>query len=170
MISLKELKEKTPLLHFKMEFLQSLKAVLLKNEYMGKLNLKDAHLYVSISQDDKKSDVFVGIISVAVSNSVLWSCTNPICFHKFPENPHGVCKKERDFDITSLDERLVFGRSKIEIPALRDTVFFLLQCLCFVTNQKKWLRILAEELEILSMIIDSKQMTLSLRKKNLQLI
>ena len=71
MISLKELKEKTPLLHFKMEFLQSLKAVLLKNEYMGKLNLKDAHLYVSISQDDKKSDVFVGIFSVAVSNSVL---------------------------------------------------------------------------------------------------
>lgn len=42
-----------------MEFLQSLKALLLKNEYMGKLNLKDVHLYVSISQDDQKSDVFV---------------------------------------------------------------------------------------------------------------
>ena len=59
MISLKELNGKTPLLHFKMEFLQSLKALLLKNEYMGKLNLKYVHLYVSISQDDQKSDVFV---------------------------------------------------------------------------------------------------------------
>ena len=71
MISLKELNGKTPLLHFKMELLQSLKALLLKNEYMEKLNLKDAPLYVSISQDDQKSDVFVGVISVAVSISVL---------------------------------------------------------------------------------------------------
>ena len=64
------------------------------------------------------------MISVAVSIYVLWPCTNPISFHKFPENPHGVCKKERDFDKTSLDEKLVFGRSKKEIPALRDTIFF----------------------------------------------
>ena len=52
--NLKELNQHIPFLHFKMESLQFLKTLLQKNEYMCKLDLKDAYLCVPLSQDDRK--------------------------------------------------------------------------------------------------------------------
>ena len=44
--------------HFKMENLQSLRTLLQKNEYMCKLDVKDAYLSVPHSQDDRKRVMF----------------------------------------------------------------------------------------------------------------
>ena len=52
--NLKELNQHIPFLHFKMESLQFLKTLLQKNEYMCKLDFKDAYLCVPLSQDDRK--------------------------------------------------------------------------------------------------------------------
>ena len=56
--NLKELNQYIPLLHFKMESLQSLKTLLQKSEYMCELDLKDAYLCVPLSQDNRNRVMF----------------------------------------------------------------------------------------------------------------
>ena len=53
---------------------------------------------------------------------------------------------------------------------LQDTVILLLQCLRFVINQKKSVMIPVQEIEFLGMIVNSKEMTISLPQKKLKSI
>ena len=66
---------------------------------------------------------------------------------------------------------LIIGRTREEIIALRDKVILLLlQCLGFLINQKKSEMTPVQEIEFLGMIVNSKEMTITLPQKKLQLI
>ena len=66
---------------------------------------------------------------------------------------------------------LIIGRTREEIIALRDKVILLLlQCLGFLINQKKSEMIPVQEIEFLGMIVNSKEMTITLPQKRLKLI
>ena len=66
---------------------------------------------------------------------------------------------------------LIIGRTRQEIIALRDKVILLLlQCLGFLINQKKSEMTPVQEIEFLGMIVNSKEMTITLPQKKLQLI
>ena len=66
---------------------------------------------------------------------------------------------------------LIIGRTREEIIALRDKVILLLlQCLGFLINQKKSEMTPVQEIEFLGLIVNSKEMTITLPQKKLQLI
>ena len=65
---------------------------------------------------------------------------------------------------------MLIGRTKEETTALRDTVILSLQCIGFVINQKKSMMTLVQEIEFMGMIVNSKEMTVSLPQKKLQSI
>ena len=65
---------------------------------------------------------------------------------------------------------LIIGRTREEIIALRDKVILLLQCLGFLINQKKSVMTPVQEIEFLGMVVNSKEMTIALPQKKLQLI
>ena len=66
---------------------------------------------------------------------------------------------------------LIIGRTREEIIALRDKVILLLlQCLGFLINQEKSEMAPVQEIEFLGMIVNSKEMTITLPQKKLQLI
>ena len=69
-----------------------------------------------------------------------------------------------------LDDMLIIGRTREETIALRDTVILLLQCLGFVINQKKAVMAPVQEIEFLRMIVNSKEITISLPQKKFQSI
>ena len=69
-----------------------------------------------------------------------------------------------------LDEMLIIGRTREETTALRETVTHLLQCLRFVINQKNSVMSPVQEKEFLEKIVISKEITIFLPKKKLQLI
>ena len=64
---------------------------------------------------------------------------------------------------------LIIGRTREETTALRETVTLLLQCLGFVINQKNSVSPVQEK-EFLEKIVISKEFTIFLSKKKLQLI
>ena len=66
---------------------------------------------------------------------------------------------------------LIIGRTREEIIALRDKVILLLlQCLGFLINQEKSEMAPVQEIEFLGMIVNSKEMTITLPQKRLKLI
>ena len=69
-----------------------------------------------------------------------------------------------------LDDMLIIGRTMEETIALRDTVILLVQCLGFVVNQKKSVMTPVQEIEFLGMIVNSREMTISLPQKKLKSI
>ena len=90
---------------------------------MCKLDLKDTYLCVSLSQDDRQSDVSMGRNSVQVSMPVLWPCTSPICFHKTPKDSHGHFKKDRDTN-SNLSGHANYWQNKEEPIVLRNSRSF----------------------------------------------
>ena len=95
-INLKELNQYIPFLHFKMESLQSLKALMQKKRKHVQTRPLRRKIMCPTFQDDRKSDVSMGRNPVPVSIPVLWPCTSPKCFHKTPKDSHGPFKKDRD--------------------------------------------------------------------------
>ena len=65
---------------------------------------------------------------------------------------------------------LTIGRTRKETKTLQDTAILLLQCEGFVLNQKKSVMTPIQEIEFLEMLINSKEMTISLPQKKLKSI
>ena len=119
-VDVKELRQYSPFVNFKMDSLKSLKT-LTKSEYMCKLECP------SFSGRLKESHVFVRRSSLLVSRSVFWSYTSLIFFHKTPKDPNSPLKEDRIRTEIYLDNMLIIGRTREETIALQDTVILLLQ-------------------------------------------
>ena len=63
---------------------------------------------------------------------------------------------------------LLIGRTAENVQMYRDTVILLLQELGFVINLKKSVMTPSQEMEFLGMVINSKEMTISLPEEKLQ--
>ena len=157
-ISLNELNQYIPLLHFKIESLQSLKTLLQKSEYMCKLDLKDAYLCVPHSQDDRKSVMFRWEGTMYQGLCLCFGLAlASIVFTKFLKILMALFRRIRIRIVIYLDDMLIIGRTKEETITLRDIVILLFQCLGFVINQKKSLMTPGQEIEFLGMIVNSNQ-------------
>ena len=95
-ISLKELSQFIPCLHFKIGSLQLLKT-LLQKKLVNVQNRPQVPIFMCPTfSGDQKRVMFRWEGTLPVSVPVLWPCTSPICFHKTTKDPHGPFKKDWD--------------------------------------------------------------------------
>ena len=127
---------------------------------MCKQDLKDAHLCVSLSQDDRKRVMFrwKGTLSQFLCLCFGLAPT-PYVFTKLLKTPMTLLRRIGVRLVIYLDDILIIGRTREETIALRDTLILLLQCLGMVINQKKSVMTPVQEIEFLGMIVNSKEIT-----------
>ena len=135
-------------------------------EDLRKLDLM--FMCLTFSERPKESDVSIGKNSAPVSMCAL-DLHQPYVFAKLLKISMALLRKTGIHIVIYLDEMLIIGRTREETTALRETVTLLLQCLGFVINQKNSVSPVQEK-EFLEKIVISKEFTIFLSKKKLQLI
>ena len=94
----------------------------------------------------------------------------PRIFTKLLKIPISILRRINIRIIIYLDDMLLMGSTIEEVLMGRDTLIYLLQNLGFIINQKKSVMIPSQIIEFLGMIINTKEMLLSLPEKKIQKI
>ena len=162
-INLKRLNHFVKSEHFKMEGLHTAKALLQKNDWMAKIDLKDAFFMVPIAPQ--------------FHHLLLFSIRKDI--YQFRCLPFGLCTAPRVFTkilkpvvetlrsigirlVIYIDDMLIMAPSSQLLREQIYTTLFLLENTGFVVNNKKSLLDPTQEIEFLGMTINSVEMNLSL--------
>jgi len=160
---LKKLNKEIPYIHFKMDTLTSTLALISKNCYMAKIDLKDAYYSLPIKAEDQKYFKF---------------CFNG-SFYKFTCLPNGYGPGTRKFTKLLKPPLAVLRNSKVTASSYIDDIITLDklydQCvknvwmcakifdkLGFVIHPEKSVFIPSQTIEYLGVIIDSNKMTVTL--------
>ena len=129
---------------------------------MYKIDLKDA--YFSIT---KICTFFMEQQSLGIVCLCFGLAPAPRIFTKLLKVAISILRKINIRVVIYLDDLLIMGCSKKEVVQARDTVVFLLQHLGFVINQKKCVFSPVQEIVFLGLLVNSKNMTLSLIQEKL---
>ena len=168
-INLKSLNFFVPYEHFKMESLNSLQFFLKKVDYMAKLDLKDAYFCVTLHKESRK---FVRFQWDGKLYEFLCLCfvlgPAPRIFTKLLKVSLAVLRRSNLLIIIYIDEMLKIGRTREEVESTRDTLIYLLQHLGFVLNLKKSVLHRCQEIELLGLMVNSVNLTLSLPLQKVQ--
>lgn len=161
--NLKQLNKCVTYQHFKMEGLFLLKTILQRNDYMAKIDLKDAYLCVPMQSSHRQ------FLRFRWENRMF----------QFQCLPFGLASAPRDFTkllkpaisllrrlgtrmIVYLDDILILNQSEMGIRQDVCNVIHVLTNLGFIVNEKKSVREPHRVLEFLGFLINSTEMTLSL--------
>ena len=168
-INLKRLNVYLDIKHFKMEGIYTLRDVLQRSDWMGKLDLSDAYLTVPIHPSDRKYLKF---------------CWNGRCY-QFRSLPFGLATAPRTFTklmkpmviqmrnrgvrlIVYLDDILILAQSTQLLRAHMKMVAQMLESLGFKLNLKKCEWEPSQCIEFLGFLVNSTAMTISLPLTKLQ--
>ena len=129
------------------------------------MDLKDAYISVTLYRGSQK--VSVETKNVPISLPLLWSgfCTK--CLPKLMKVPIAILRRLSFLLIIYLDEILLTARTQKELITARDTLIFLLQGLGFQINIGKSALQSCQRIELLRIIVDSTDMTISLPQEKL---
>ena len=162
-INLKALNKFIPYKHFKMEGLHCLKYLLEINDFLCKIDLKNAYFSVPLCMSSRKFVIF------AWSGKLYhFLC---LCFglgpasRIFPKLLKVSIALLRWLNIhlvIYLDDILLMGRTLEENLMSQETLIFLLQHLGFVINLKKSVQKPSEQIEFLGLKPDTHTMTLAI--------
>ena len=123
--------ESIPCQHFKMQGLNCLPNILKKEDYLRKLNLKDAYFFVPLNHASRRFFYFFGQRKVSLSMFWTWSCTKN--FYEITQNSI--------FSVTTTEHNNcnLLGWHVADRPRVmaRNTVIFLLQQLELKLNLNK---------------------------------
>ena len=170
-INLKRLNVYLDIKHFKMEGIYTLRDVLQKFDWMGKLDLSDAYLTVPIHPSDRKYLKF---------------CWNGKCY-QFKSLPFGLATAPRTFTkimkpvvtqmrnrgvrlIVYLDDILILAQSAQLLRTNMKMVAQMLESLGFKLNLKKCEWEPSQSIEFLGFLVNSMTMTISLPLTKVQKI
>ena len=130
-INLKDLKTFIPYKHFK--GLHLLKEILEQDDYLCKLDLKDAYFYVPLNKQSRKYVRFEWEGSLYESICLYSGLgPSPKLLTKLIKRPVSILRKLYLRIIVYLDDFLILGKTLEEKILRRDTVIYLLQNLGFV--------------------------------------
>lgn len=162
-INLKRLNTFIVYRHFKMEGVNLIKHIVCTNDWMAKLDLKDAYFSVPIHKEDHrflqfkwKNSLFQFVCLPFGLSSAPWA------FTKLMKPVVAYLRQQGIRLIIYLDDILVLNQSKERLVEQLAVVSNLLVSLGFVLNQEKSQLTPAQELEFLGLLIDSTSLSLSL--------
>lgn len=157
--------------HFKMESIRTIKGVLQKDDWLIKLDLKDAYLTIPIAQTqrpllrfswDKEMWEFK-VLPFGLSSA-------PWVFTKVTKPISSVLRRLGIRLILYLDDMLIMSQSQIEASSNLATVMTLLVGLGFIINLKKSVLSPTQRLDFLGFTLDSQKMTISLPQDKMHAI
>ena len=138
MINLKNLSKFIPYEHFEMEGVHCLKFILEQDDFLWKIDLKEAYFSVPLNKNSQKFVRFQ-----KSGNIYEFLCFSfglgpaPRIFTKLLKVPIAFLRRVNIRIIIYLDDMLLMGRTLSKILMARHTLTFLLQYLGFVINLKK---------------------------------
>ena len=151
-----------------MEGLNDVKNLLKENDWMVKIDLKDAYFTIPLHQESWKHVRFQWEGQLY---QFLCLCFGlgpaPRIFTKIMKVPLCILRRINIRIISYLDDLLIFGNTRDEITQAKDTVLYLLENLGFVINLKKSVLEPSRIMEYLSIIIDSTTMTMTLTEEKI---
>ena len=155
-----------PCKHFKMEDLHCLKYLLKENDFLCKIDLKDAYFLVPLCMSSRKCVRFGWLGNLY---EFLCLCFGlgpaPRIFPKLLKVPIALLRRLNICLVIYLDGIVLMGRTE-EILMSRNTLIFLLQHLGFVINLKKSVLTPSQQIEFLGLTIDTYTMTGTNRGKD----
>ena len=157
-----------PCKHFKMEDLHCLKYLLKENDFLCKIDLKDAYFLVPLYMSSRKCVRFGWLGNLY---EFLCLCFGlgpaPRIFPKLLKVPIALLRRLNICLVIYLDGIVLMGRTE-EILMSRNTLIFLLQHLGFVINLKKSVLTPSQQIEFLGLTIDTYTMTVALTEEKME--
>lgn len=167
-INLKPLNEFVHSFHFKMEGIHTLKDSVRPGDFFTKLDLKDAYLAIPVKENHRKflQFYFDGNIFQFKTLCFGLSCS-PWAFTKLLRTVVSFLHSRGIRLIIYLDDFLILNETKVGREKDFHTVkLFLMSCGFFINHEKSQ-PIASQSIEYLGLIVDSTNMTLSLRQEKL---
>ena len=165
-INLKQLNAFIPYAKFKMETLKNVKGVIKQNDFMVKIDLKDAYFSLPINRNYRKYTRFRWEGTLYEFLCLTFGIgPAPRIFTKVLKVPISLLRKLNIRIVIYIDDLLVFGATLEEVEQARDSVIYLLKNLGFVINYKKSILTPTQIIEFLGVLIDSLKMTMSIPLK-----
>ena len=168
-LNLKNLNLFIPYHHFKMEGLKDVKDILQPDDWMIKIDLKDAYFTLPLHPNSRK---YIRFQWQGKLYQFLCLCFGlgpaPRLFTKIMKVPMSILRRLNIRSIIFLDDLLIFGSTIGETIQARDTALYLLENLGFVINLKKSVLQPSQTMEYLGVIIDSTSMTMTLTAEKIQ--
>ena len=154
--------------HFKMEEVPALREILEKNDYMYKIDLKDAYVMVPIHPHSKKILTFQneGVVyqypSLAFGLSIA-----PQIFSKLMKYAIEPLRKEGIRLVFYLDDSCILSKNKEDMQKTTSRVLNHLQYLGFIINTQKSFLIPNQSQEFLGFNFNSKKMLISVPQQKI---
>ena len=162
-IDLRELNQFITPHHFKMEGIRTLKGLIQKNDWMVKLDMKDAYLSVPIHPAHQHYLCFQWQGELWKFQSLPFGLRSaPYVFTKILKPVTALLRKLGIRCILYLDDMLIMAQDKKELLSQLSTAMELLILLGFVINTKKSICTPKQTMEFLGFEINSKQMSMAL--------
>ena len=162
-INLKDLNAFLPYDHFKMEGIHLLRDLLQSQDWLGKIDLKDAYFVIPIWKDHRKYLRFVW------KNTLLeFAClpfglaVAPRLFTKVMKPVVALLRRSEIRLIIYLDDLLFMNQSQEGLRLDMSTAQYLLENLGFVINFEKSCLVPTQQLEFLGFVVNTRDMTLLL--------
>ena len=162
-INLRELNQHLVYEHFKMEGIHLLQDLLIRNDFLVKIDLKDAYLTVPIWENHRKFLRFQwGHETLEFSSLPFGVSVAPRIFTKLMKTPMGLLRRLGCRLIVYLDDILLMNQSAEGLKKDQDLTIHILTSLGFIINYKKSVLDPSHCQEFLGFRVNSQEMTLSL--------
>ena len=162
-INLRKLNAFLSVSHFKMESINSVKDVIQENDYMGKIDLKDAYLTVPVWEKHRKYLKFAwGGQCYQFKSLTFGLATAPRTFTKLLRPVAVEMRRKGVRLIMYLDDTLVMAQTRESLKEHLSQMASVLQSLGFTLNQQKCVWEPTRRIEFLGFIVDSETQVISL--------
>ena len=163
-VNLKALNEFIPFVHFKMEGMHTLRDVLKENDWMTKVDLKDAYFMIPIEEVDREMLRFStqGRLFQFTCLPFSLSCA-PWVFTKTLKPAMSLLRELGIRLVVYIDDILVMADSETQAREHSEALIFLLESLGFIVHPEKTMRIPTQEIEIEFLGMDILSQTMKLR-------
>ena len=160
-INLKRLNEYVVPHHFKMEGIHTLKDLLRRNDWMTKVDLKDAYFTIPIHTHDRPLLRFSALDSQYQFTCLPFGLSSaPWVFTKTLKPVATLLRELGVRLVIYIDDILVVAESQEEARDHTLGLIYLLECLGFVVHPEKTVTTPTQEIEFLGMVVDSRSMEL----------
>ena len=165
-VNLKGLNKFVEQFHFKMEGVSVMKGMVRKGDYFTKLDLQDAYLTIPIHSDDRKFLQFMWDGSLFQFSCLCFGLSSaPWTFTKILKPVVATLRRSGIRIVVYLDDFLILNQSKEGAERDFARVIEILEKCGFLINREKSVGVAAQEREFLGLLINSKELFLSLLPK-----